>query len=227
MRGRITAAACAVMLACTSPHAVAVETAHGQAIVQGNYPVTTVTIGSTETLPPPLPRGQAWYSGTSIPSWAHLSEADGSIELTPSVGVDPGDYQWPVVAHYGDESTEIIPVRVTVANPGTDEGVAPDFLKPLGFEQITPKCSKTSLAVGIPLLALIPLGFATQMGLPIVAVQDSVNLQITNLAKPVNIHLKPRQYNRRNADLGIASVLTVAGLVGGGIIYSACASFEK
>lgn len=215
------------MLACTSPHAVAVETAHGQAIVQGNYPVTTVTIGSTETLPPPLPRGQAWFSGTSIPSWAHLSEADGAIELAPSFDVDPGDYQWPVVAHYGDESTEIIPVRVTVANPSSDEGAAPDFLKPLGIEQITPKCSQTSLAVGIPLLAMIPLGFATQMGLPIVALQDSINLQITNLPQPVKIHLKPRQYNRRSADLGIAAVLTVAGLVGGGIIYSSCVSSEK
>lgn len=211
MKRKILALACAVSLFFATPVAAA------------EYQPVTVTLGSTETLPPPVPRGHAWFSATSLPAWVHLSEADGSIRLSPSADVTPGVYEWPIVAHLPDETTEIYSVRVAVVAPGTDEGAVADLLGKVGIEEVTPKCATTALSVGLPLLALIPLGFATQLGLPVVAVKDSINLEITNLPRPVKIHLKPRVYNERNADLGIAAILTVAGIAGAAVIYSQCA----
>ena len=79
--------------------------------------------------------------------------------------------------------------------------------------------SATAIGVGLPLLVLLPLGFASQMSLPLAARQNDLNLVVENA---LSVDLKLRDLNSRDVDLGIAAILAVAGLAGAGAIISQC-----
>ncbi len=181
---------------------------------------TAVAPGFTATVPAPLPLGEAWFSATSLPEWATLIEADGTVRLAPGEDVTPGAYEFPIVAHFNDETTKVFPVRVIVGEegaPASAEGVVIDaFVK--YAPEVSHRCSATALGVGLPLLVLLPLGFASQVSLPLVARQNDLNLQVEN----VGIDLRLKDLNSRDLDLGIAAGLTLAGIAGAAAIISQC-----
>lgn len=190
------------------------------------YQPTSVLPGFTGTLDAPLPRGEAWFEATSNPDWAMVGP-DGTIRLAPGEDVTPGTYEWPVQATFQDNHTETYPVRVTVGQEQTadasQEGAVIDAFVQYAPE-VTKQCSATALGVGLPLLVLLPLGFASQLSLPFVAKQSELNLQVANLPflPPLNIDVHLRDLNSQKVDMGIAGALTVAGLVGAGAIISQC-----
>lgn len=190
------------------------------------YQPTSVLPGFTGTLDAPLPRGEAWFEATSNPDWAMVGP-DGTIRLAPGEDVTPGTYEWPVQATFQDNHTETYPVRVTVgqeqAADASQEGAVIDAFVQYAPE-VTKQCSATALGVGLPLLVLLPLGFASQLSLPFVAKQSELNLQVANLPflPPLNIDVHLRDLNSQKVDMGIAGALTVAGLAGAGAIISQC-----
>lgn len=190
------------------------------------YQPTSVLPGFTATLDAPLPRGEAWFEATSNPDWAMVGP-DGTIRLAPGEDVTPGTYEWPVQATFLDNHTETYPVRVTVGQEQTadasQEGAVIDAFVQYAPE-VTKQCSATALGVGLPLLVLLPLGFASQLSLPFVAKQSELNLQVANLPflPPLNIDVHLRDLNSQKVDMGIAGALTVAGLAGAGAIISQC-----
>lgn len=190
------------------------------------YQPTSVLPGFTGTLDAPLPRGEAWFEATSNPDWAMVGP-DGTIRLAPGEDVTPGTYEWPVQATFQDNHTETYPVRVTVGQEQTadasQEGAVIDAFVQYAPE-VTKQCSATALGVGLPLLVLLPLGFASQLSLPFVAKQSELNLQVANLPflPPLNIDVHLRDLNSQKVDMGIAGALTVAGLAGAGAIISQC-----
>lgn len=218
VRTRLTAAVCAAMLAfCTVTPAHAQESAE----VTGYQP-TAVAPGLTAVVAPPLPRGQADYEASGLPEWALLNDADGSIRLAPGEEVTPGTYEWPVQANMYDGTSQMFSVRVVVGEEGapiTGQGAIID-----AFVQYAPdvsqRCSATALGVGLPLMILLPLGFASQMSLPFVAKQNELSLLV---ADTIGIDVKLRDLNSRSFDMGVAGALTVAGLAGAGAIISQCA----
>ena len=131
-------------------------------------------------------------------------------------------YEWPVRAVLADETERVFPVRVTISkDASTDlnqEGAILDALVEYAPE-VSPKCSATAIGVGLPLLVLLPLGFASQMSLPLAARQNDLNLVVENA---LSVDLKLRDLNSRDVDLGIAAILAVAGLAGAGAIISQC-----
>lgn len=197
----------------TPPELDVVTTEHG-------YELTVVHPGFDAVVPAPLPRGAAWFDATSLPEWAELNTADGSIRLNPGADVTPGTYEFPVKATFSDETTEILPARILVGREGapvSEQGAVIDAFVNYAPE-VSARCTATALGVGLPLLVLLPLGFASQLSLPVVAKQNALNVQVENL----NIDLRLRDLNSRNVDMGIAAGLTLAGVAGAGLIISQC-----
>lgn len=190
------------------------------AYAEDSYEPTSVVPGLTATIEPPLPRGAAWYESASLPEWAMLTP-DGTIRLEPGEEVTPGTYEWPVVATFPDETTQTYPVRVTVGtdSDASDEGAVIDAFVQYAPE-VSHRCAATALGVGLPLLVLLPLGFASQMSFPFVARQNDLQLQLENL--PFLVDVKLRDLNSEDVDMGIAGILAAAGLAGAGAIISQC-----
>lgn len=226
MGKRIAAAGLAAALA-----GVALTPAHAQETApelpqpasvaeEPGYDTTAVLPGFDAVVPAPLPRGAAWFEATSLPDWAELNTADGSIRLNPGADVTPGTYEFPVKAIFNDETTRTLPARVVVGNEGApagDQGAVIDAFVAYAPE-VSKRCAATALGVGLPLLVLLPLGFASQLSLPLVAKQNALNVQVENL----NIDLRLRDLNTRDLDMGIAVGLTLAGIAGAGAIISQC-----
>ena len=213
MRTKLIALTSAIALACASV---------SPAQAEDGYEPTTVVPGLTATVEPPLPRGAAWYEADSMPSWAMITP-DGTIRLEPGENITPGVYEWPVTATFSDETTQVFPVHVTVGTETEDEasqeGAVIDAFVQYAPE-VSHRCSATALGVGLPLLVLLPLGFASQLSIPFVARQDHLQLQVDDL--PFQLDVKLRDLNSRDVDMGIAAILAAAGLVGAGAIISQC-----
>lgn len=211
MRTKLIALASTIALACAP-----VSPAHAE----DGYVPTNVSPGLTATIEPPLPRGAAWYEADSMPSWAIIIP-DGTVRLEPGEDVTPGTYEWPVTATFPDETTQTFPVRVTVGadSEASDEGAVIDAFVQYAPE-VSHRCAATALGVGLPLLVLLPLGFASQMSFPFVARQNHLQLQVDNL--PFLVDVKLRDLNSKDVDMGIAGVLAAAGLAGAGAIISQC-----
>lgn len=213
MRTKLIALTSALALACAS-----VSPAHAE----DGYEPTNVVPGLTATVEPPLPRGAAWYQADSMPSWATITP-DGTVRLEPGEDVTPGVYEWPVTATFADETTQIFPVRVTVGTETEDEpsqeGAVIDAFVQYAPE-VSHRCAATALGVGLPLLVLLPLGFASQLSIPFVARQDHLQLQVDDM--PFLLDVKLRDLNSRDVDMGIAGILAAAGLAGAGAIISQC-----
>lgn len=223
MGKRALAIAAAVALCCSS---VTPSTAQEippelqQQAETAGYKHVTVAPGFQAVVQPPLERGAAWYEATSLPEWAQLIDADGSIRIAPGANVTPGDYEFPVKANLIDE-TRILPVRVTVGDDGgppSDQGAVIDaFVK--YAPQVSQRCSATALGVGLPLMILLPLGFASQLSLPVVARNNNLSLQIQDT---LNVNLRLKNLNSRDLDMGIAGGVAIAGLAGAAAIISQC-----
>lgn len=213
MRNKLIALTSALALACAS-----VSPAHAE----DGYEPTNVVPGLTATVEPPLPRGAAWYEAESMPGWAMMTP-DGTIHLEPGEDITPGVYSWPVTATFADETTQIFPVQVTVGDETEDEasqeGVVIDAFVQYAPE-VSHRCAATALGVGLPLLVLLPLGFASQLSIPFVARQNHLQLQVDDM--PFLVDVKLRDLNSRDVDMGIAGILAAAGLAGAGAIISQC-----
>ena len=211
MRTKLIALTSALALACAT-----VSPAHAE----DGYEPTNVVPGLTATVEPPLPLGAAWYEADSMPGWATIT-ADGAIHLEPGEDITPGVYEWPVTATFADETTQVFPVRVTV---GTDTDASHEGAVIDAFVQYAPevshRCAATALGVGLPLLVLLPLGFAPQLSIPFVARQNHLQLQVDNM--PFLVDVKLRDLNSKDVDMGIAGILAAAGLAGAGAIISQC-----
>ena len=213
MRNKLIAFTSALALACAP-----VSPAHAE----DGYDPTNVVPGLTATVEPPLPLGAAWYQADSMPSWATMTP-DGTIRLEPGEDITPGVYEWPVTATFSDETTQVFPVHVTVGTETEDEasqeGAVIDAFVQYAPE-VSHRCSATALGVGLPLLVLLPLGFASQMSIPFVARQNHLQLQVDGI--PFQLDVKLRDLNSRDVDMGIAAILAAAGLAGAGAIISQC-----
>ncbi|MCG7289686.1 MULTISPECIES: Rib/alpha-like domain-containing protein [unclassified Corynebacterium] len=213
MRNKLIAFTSALALACAP-----VSPAHAE----DGYDPTNVVPGLTATVEPPLPLGAAWYEANSMPSWATITP-DGTIRLEPGENITPGVYEWPVTATFSDETTQVFPVHVTVGTETEDEasqeGAVIDAFVQYAPE-VSHRCSATALGVGLPLLVLLPLGFASQMSIPFVARQNHLQLQVDGI--PFQLDVKLRDLNSRDVDMGIAAILAAAGLAGAGAIISQC-----
>ena len=213
MRNKLIALTSAIALACAP-----VSPAHAE----DGYEPTNVVPGLTATVEPPLSLGAAWYQADSMPSWATMTP-DGTIRLEPGEDITPGVYSWPVTATFADDTTQVFPVRVTVGNEtdsdASDEGAVIDAFVQYAPE-VSHRCAATALGVGLPLLVLLPLGFASQLSMPFVARQDHLQLQVDDI--PFQLDVKLRDLNSRDVDMGIAAILAAAGLAGAGAIISQC-----
>ena len=213
MRTKLIAFTSAIALACAP-----VSPAHAE----DGYDPTNVVPGLTATVEPPLPLGAAWYEANDMPSWATLTP-DGTIRLEPGEDISPGVYTWTVTATFADDTTQDFPVRVTVGDETEDEasqeGAVIDAFVQYAPE-VSHRCAATALGVGLPLLVLLPLGFASQLSIPFVARQDHLQLQVDDV--PLQLDVKLRDLNSRDVDMGIAAILAAAGLVGAGAIISQC-----
>ena len=213
MRTKLIAFTSAIALACAP-----VSPAHAE----DGYDPTNVIPGLTATVEPPLPLGAAWYEANSRPSWATITP-DGTIRLEPGENITPGVYEWPVPATFSDETTQVFPVHVTVGTETEDEasqeGAVIDAFVQYAPE-VSHRCSATALGVGLPLLVLLPLGFASQMSIPFVARQNHLPRQVDGI--PFQLDVKLRDLNSRDVDMGIAAILAAAGLAGAGAIISQC-----
>ena len=212
MRTRIVAVACAAVLACS--------TVSPAQAAEAKYQPAAVAPGWTATVEPPLPRGEAWYESEGLPSWATLNTADGSIRLAPGPEVTPGTYEWPVKATFADDTSTVVSARVVVGEiaPETQDGAIIDAVVKYA-PQVSQRCSATAIGVGLPLLILLPLGFASQLPLPFAARENQVSLLV---GEQFNVNLKLRNLNSPEFDTGIAAGLTLAGLTGAGVILSQC-----
>ena len=174
MRTKLIAFTSAIALACAS-----VSPAHAE----DGYDPTNVVPGLTATVEPPLPLGAAWYEANSMPSWATITP-DGTIRLEPGEDITPGVYTWTVTATFADDTTQDFPVRVTVGDETEDEasqeGAVIDAFVQYAPE-VSHRCAATALGVGLPLLVLLPLGFASQLSIPFVARQDHLQLQVDDV----------------------------------------------
>ncbi|MGV0373173.1 Rib/alpha-like domain-containing protein [Corynebacterium pilbarense] len=213
MRNKLIAFTSALALACAP-----VSPAHAE----DGYDPANVVPGLTATVEPPLPLGAAWYEASDMPSWATITP-DGTIRLEPGEDITPGVYAWTVTATFADDTTQDFPVRVTVGDETEDEasqeGAVIDAFVQYAPE-VSHRCAATALGVGLPLLVLLPLGFASQLSIPFVARQDHLQLQVDDL--PFQLDVKLRDLNSRDVDMGIAAILAAAGLAGAGAIISQC-----
>mgnify|MGYP002722717314 FL=1 len=213
MRTKLIAFTSAIALACAP-----VSPAHAE----DGYDPTNVIPRLTPPVEPPLPLGAAWYEASDMPSWATITP-DGTIRLEPGEDITPGVYTWTVTATFADDTTQDFPVRVTVGDETEDEasqeGAVIDAFVQYAPE-VSHRCAATALGVGLPLLVLLPLGFASQLSIPFVARQDHLQLQVDDL--PFQLDVKLRDLNSRDVDMGIAAILAAAGLAGAGAIISQC-----
>lgn len=102
-----------------------------------------------------------------------------------------------------------------------------------------PKCIAASVGLGIPLLALIPIGLATQMAIPgLTPVVEQFSLQLERVnadiqrqlgifnpsaaEQIVEINAQLRKAGLDLAPVGAGLALLTAGILSGTIIYEAC-----
>ncbi|MDY5784880.1 hypothetical protein [Corynebacterium sp.] len=101
-----------------------------------------------------------------------------------------------------------------------------------GSSELSDRCIATGLGLGLPLLALIPLGLANQVGIPGLA---STQAQIGDVIKDFNNNLQKqlgvfnpalaRQFESINSQLQLAGpgiAMVAVALLAGGLLYDAC-----
>ena len=154
---------------------------------------------------------------TTGPGTAELGK-DGTIKVTPSKDAKPGDKIKVVVKDKDRKKIDEFEVKI-----GTDVG----------------KCVATTLGFGLPLIALLPIGLATQMDIPGVTpianevssrieqansqIQQQLgifNPQMAGQVAEINARLKEVGADLSTVAAGIA--LIAAGILAGTLIYDNC-----
>ena len=200
------------------------ENGHGIIRIEGSFngtvgkaidPITVSAIGVKPEL-----------TGGKLPDG--LTFKDGKITGTPT---KVGDFK--VAFTTKDEEGKVIDTREVTFKIS-------EAAKPAEPREVNEKCLATSLGFGLPLLALIPVGLATQMEIPGLSnMVGDVNAQLQNantqlqqqlgLFNPevaVQVDAINQQLAQYGTDLGTvagALALIAAGILAGTIIYDACA----
>ena len=209
------------------------ENGHGIIRIDGSFngtvtkaidPITVSAIGVKPEL-----------TGGKLPDG--LSFKDGKITGTPT---KVGDFK--VTFTTKDEEGKVIDTREVTFKISEPEKVVEKVTETAKPEprEVNEKCLATSLGFGLPLLALIPVGLATQVELPGLSnLVGDVNAQLQNantqlqqqigLFNPevaVQVDAINQQLAQYGTDLGTvagALALIAAGILAGTIIYDACA----
>ena len=163
------------------------------------------------------PVGDGTTVETTGPGTAELGK-DGTITVTPSKNAKPGDKIKVVVKDKDGNMIDEFEVKI-----GTDVG----------------KCVATTLGFGLPLIALLPIGLATQLDIPgVTPVANEVsarleqansqiqqqlgifNPQMAGQVAEINARLKEVGADLSTVAAGIA--LIAAGILAGTLIYDNC-----
>ncbi|MDO5669344.1 MAG: Rib/alpha-like domain-containing protein, partial [Corynebacterium sp.] len=188
-------------------------------------PGTTVTIPNV---------GDALPAGTTVTvdesnlpdGWEVSVGADGTITVTVPDTALPGEsVTLPVTITYSDGSVDTVMPAVNVAD---ETGVVPGGSS-------SGRCILTGMAVGLPLLFLIPVGLADQLNIPgmnpmINEIQRSLQASNTQLQNNLGIYNGPQAQliDQIGAELGRNEAVRGAGLVllgllAGKLLLDACA----
>ncbi|AKV59631.1 hypothetical protein AK829_11420 [Corynebacterium riegelii] len=181
-----------------------------------------------ETTPP---EGTKFEKGEGAPEGVTVHE-DGSITVKVPKDAKPGDkITVPVTVTYPDGSKDNVDVTVTVEQPDTGDRNKPEI--------DTGKCIASALGFGLPMIALLPLGLASQVDVPgltpianqLSARLEQVNSQIQQQIGVYNPQMASQvaEINARLKSVG-ADLFTVvtslalitAGILTGTMIYKNC-----
>ena len=198
----------------------------------GNKSETTVEAGEVkDTTPPtvnPIKPGDKTISGTGDrPNEDIIVELPGGQKVETTTDKDG---KWTIEVPAG---VELKPGDKVIVS----DGAGNETTAQVGID--TGKCVATSLGFGLPLLALIPLGLATQMeipGLSNVVADANAQLQAANtriqqqlgLFNPeiaAQVDAANKQLAQFGADLGTVAAgiaLIAAGILAGTMIYDNC-----
>ncbi|GAA0207807.1 YPDG domain-containing protein [Corynebacterium riegelii] len=181
-----------------------------------------------ETTPP---EGTKFEKGEGAPEGVTVHE-DGSITVKVPKDAKPGDkITVPVTVTYPDGSKDNVEVTVTVEQPNVGDRDKPEI--------DTGKCIASALGFGLPMIALLPLGLASQVDVPgltpianeLSARLEQANSQIQQQIGVYNPQLAGQvaEINARLKSVG-ADLFTVAtslalitaGILTGTMIYKNC-----
>ena len=177
------------------------------------------------------PDGTTFTPGENTPDGVTVHE-DGSITVTIPKDAKPGDkITVPVTVTYPDGSKDNVDVTVTVEQPNVGDRDKPEI--------DTGKCIASALGFGLPMIALLPLGLASQVDVPgltpianeLSARLEQVNAQIQQQIGVYNPQMASQvaEINARLKSVG-ADLFTVvtslalitAGILTGTMIYKNC-----
>ncbi|MDY5785543.1 Rib/alpha-like domain-containing protein [Corynebacterium sp.] len=201
------------------------------------YTPITVAQGATKTMDSPknsstntvFVSGATFGRDEDTPNWATVLE-DGRIVASPGYDVPVGEYNFPVSVYRDGYPRTVVMAKVTVvdaensSNGGSVDG-----------SSVSDRCVAAATTVGLPLLFLIPLGFATELNIPglspvITQVQRQIGQINTELQRSLGmfepntaqfvqqINAQLNQYSQ--AFRGLA--LVAAGLLAGAYVFDNC-----
>ncbi|WP_210386494.1 YPDG domain-containing protein, partial [Corynebacterium sp. HMSC30G07] len=178
------------------------------------------------------PDGTTFTPGDNAPDGVKVDENTGEITVTIPEDAKPGDkITVPVVVTYPDGSKDNVEVTVTVEQPNVGDRDKPEI--------DTGKCIASALGFGLPMIALLPLGLASQVDVPgltpianeLSARLEQVNSQIQQQIGVYNPQMASQvaEINARLKSVG-ADLFTVvtslalitAGILTGTMIYKNC-----
>ena len=182
--------------------------------------------------PTTAPDGTTFTPGDNAPDGVKVDENTGEITVTIPEDAKPGDkITVPVVVTYPDGSKDNVDVTVTVEQPNVGDRDKPEI--------DTGKCVASALGFGLPMIALLPLGLASQVDVPgltpianqLSARLEQVNSQIQQQIGVYNPQMASQvaEINARLKSVG-ADLFTVvtslalitAGILTGTMIYKNC-----
>ncbi|MEX3504834.1 Rib/alpha-like domain-containing protein [Corynebacterium sp. LK2510] len=205
---------------------------YGTGTTQPGKPVVVEQNGDKD-----LPDGTTFGPGenfTKPEGWViEIDSKTGDVSVTPPATAKPGDkVTIPVVITYPDGSTDTAEVTVVVTeNPGgggSADGSADG-------SSVSDRCVAAAATVGLPLLFLIPLGFATELNIPglspvITQVQSQIGQINAELQRNLGI-FEPNtarfvqelnaQFNQYGKAVG-GLALVAAGLLAGAYVFDNC-----
>ena len=194
--------------------------------------VPAPTFKNKDGNPTEAPEGTTFGPGKNAPDGVKVNENTGEITVTIPEDANPGDkITVPVEVTYPDGSKDNVDVTVTVEQPNVGDRNKPEI--------DTGKCIASALGFGLPMIALLPLGLASQVDVPgltpianeLSARLEQANSQIQQQIGVYNPQLAGQvaEINARLKSVG-ADLFTVAtslalitaGILTGTMIYNNC-----